>query len=43
MIPLVTVDLLSRAQTMEGGLKQSIDDDQIPRPYYATSLAEDPM
>ena len=43
MIPLVTVDLLSRAQTMEGGLKQSIDDDQIPRPYYATSSAEDPM
>ena len=29
----VTVDLLSNAQTMEGGLKQYIDEDQIPVEY----------
>eukprot|EP00956_Cyclotella_meneghiniana_P023192 scaffold44700_cov81-Cyclotella_meneghiniana.AAC.8 len=42
----VTVDLLSASKTMEGGLKEYIDADQIPREYGGTSrfrLGEHPF
>lgn len=42
----VTVDLLSASKTMEGGLKEYIDEDQMPREYGGTSkfrLGEHPF